>query len=322
MLCSLSLYKAIKKKFPDSHITLVAAKTNYAIPFFDINPYIDRVLIYDKTSYKTILNFYKQLRDRKYKIGFVPSTIVLSRTSHIINFLSGAKKRIGADTIDGKKNKLAYLLNVKNDFHWNGKHQLKRNLEIAELAKCFLTEDELSEIKIDYSENEINSAKSFVEENFPDHTKKIIAFHPGAGKLSNTWSTDNFIELIKKIYAQYNNYILITSGWTDDNIVQKIKDELNKSSIKYEVLNNAPVKKLGAILSLVDLYITNDTGTMHIAGYSGVKVIALFGPTDPNEWAPNTKTSYYIKSKSDDIDSISVEDVFQLTEKALNESIL
>jgi len=320
MLCSLSLYKAIKKKYPDCHITLVTAKTNYEIPFFDINPYIDRVLIYDKSSLKTIFNFYKQLRDRKYQIGFVPSTIVLSRTSHIINFLSGAKKRIRANTIDGQKNNLAYLLNVKNDFNWNGKHQLKRNLEIAELAECFLTEDDLSEIMIDYSEDEINSAKSFVEENFPDHTKKIIAFHPGAGKVANTWSVEKFLGLIKEIYRKHQNYILITSGWTDKPIIEIIIKELNNNSINHKVVHNLPVKKLGAVLSLVDLYITNDTGTMHIAGYSGVKLIALFGPTDPNEWAPKKKTSYYIKSKSDDIDSISVEDVFLLAETFLSKT--
>ncbi len=322
MLCSLSLYKAIKKKYPACHITLVAAKTNYEIPFFDINPHIDRVLIYDKSSLKTILKFYNQLRDRKYKIGFVPSTIVLSRTSHIINYLSGAKKRVGVNSIDNKKNKVAYLLNVKKDFYWKGKHQLKRNLEIAEIANFSLSEKELSEIKIEYKEADINFAKTFIEKVFPDRTKKIIAFHPGAGKVSNTWSSDKFIELIKKIYVQYNNYILITSGWTDDIIVQKIKDELNKSSIKYEVLNNAPIKNLGAILAMVDLYITNDTGTMHIAGYSGAKLIALFGPTDPNEWAPITMTSHYIKSVSDNINEIFVDEVFKLAKNILNGSNL
>lgn len=322
MLCSLSLYKAIKTKYPDCNITLVAAKTNYEIPFFEINPYINRVLIYDKSSFKKILNFYKQLRDRKYQIGFVPSTIVLSRTSHIINFLSGAKKRVGVKSIDGKQNELSYLLNVKKDFQWKGKHQLKRNLEIAEEADCHLTDNGLSVIKIEFNEEEIISAKNFIKGIFPDQSKKIIAFHPGAGKVANTWSTEKFIELIKKIYDNYSNYILITSGWTDEVIINKIADELDKLSIKYERLHNYPVKKLGAILSETDLYITNDTGTMHIAGFSGVKLISLFGPTDPNEWAPKTKTSHYVKSNSNDINDISVEEVFYLAEKILNESDL
>ena len=58
MLCSLTLYKALKKKYPDSRITLVAAKTNYEIPFFEINPYLDRVIVFDKSSPKNNFEFY------------------------------------------------------------------------------------------------------------------------------------------------------------------------------------------------------------------------------------------------------------------------
>jgi ADP-heptose:LPS heptosyltransferase len=319
MLCSLSLYKAIKKKYPDSHITLVAANTNYPIPFFEINPYIDRVLIYDKSSLKNILNFYKQLRDRKYDYGFVPSTIAFSRTSHIINFLSAAERRIGVNSIDRIKNKSACLLNYKSDFNWKDKHQLIRNLEIAKLAGFDLTEDEIKDIKFSFTESEITFAKKFLNESFNDLSKRIIAFHPGAGKKENSYPTDKFIQLIKMIYEKFKNHILITSGLTDDLIISKIKSELDNKKIDYTIAHNFPVKKLGAILSLVDLYITNDTGTMHIAGFSGAKMISLFGPTNPDEWAPRNKNSFFVKSKTGKIVDISVEEIFTLAEKLLEQ---
>lgn len=318
MLCSLSLYKAIKKKYPESHITLIVAKTNYQIPFFDINPYVNRVLIYDKSSYKTILNFYRQLRDREYDYGFVPSTIKVSRTSHIINFLSGAKIRIGVNSIDEVKNKSSFLLNLKDDFNWEGKHQLIRNLEIAQLAGLDLTEEELKEIKLTFSDEDISFAKNFIRENFPDRAKKIIAFHPGAGKSANIYPTENFIRLIQKLYQQFNNHILLTSGWTDETILSRVIAALEQDGIRYKVVHNLPIKKLGALLSMIDLYITNDTGTMHIAGFSGAKLISLFGPTDPNEWAPLNENSFYIKSTTNKIKDIDVEDIFTLAQKILN----
>lgn len=317
MLCSLSLYKAIKKKYPESHITLVASKTNYEIPYFDINPFIDRVLIFDKSSSKSVFDFYKRLRDRKYDFGFVPSTIKISRTSHIINFLSGAKIRVGVNSIDGIKNKSALLLNLKSDFNWENKHQLFRNLEIAQLAGFNLTKEEIEEIKLPLGEEDISFAKNFLLENFPDASKKIIAFHPGAGKVANTYPSEKFLDLIRKIYKRYNNYILLTSGWTDDIIIGNITAGLDKDLISYKVLHNLPVKKLAAILSLVDLYVTNDTGTMHIAGFSGTKMISLFGPTNPDEWAPLSKNSYWIKSPTGKIEDISVDDIFYLFSKLL-----
>ncbi|MCL6493473.1 MAG: hypothetical protein K6T54_01705 [Ignavibacterium sp.] len=313
------MYKAIKKKYPESHITLVASKTNYQIPFFDINPFVDRVLIYDKSSNKTILNFFMQLRDRNYHFGFVPSTIKVSRTSHIINCLSGAKIRVGVKSIDGIKNKSSFLLNLKADFNWKDKHQLIRNLEIARLAGFDLSDDELKNIKIEFSDDDILFAKNFIRENFPDRTKKIIAFHPGAGKIDNTYPAEKFLELIKKIYKAYNNYVLLTSGWTDEKIINKISSQLDEQSIKYKVLHNLSVKKLGAVLSMIDLYITNDTGTMHIAGFSGVKMISLFGPTNPNEWAPRNNNSFFIKSLTGKIKDIFVAEIFNLSQQILNE---
>ena len=150
MLCSLTLYKGLKKSFPGSRITLVAAKTNYEIPFFDINPFVDRVIVFDKSSLLKIISFIKSLRSLKYDLGLVPSTIVLSRTSHIINWLSGAKKRVGVNSIDGKLNPSNKYLNVKSDFLWDGIHQSLRNLDIINQINCDLSTEEIMDIKLFY----------------------------------------------------------------------------------------------------------------------------------------------------------------------------
>ncbi|MBF0218645.1 MAG: glycosyltransferase family 9 protein [Gammaproteobacteria bacterium] len=317
MLCSLTLYKAIKTKYPDSQITLVAAKTNYEIPFFDINPYIDRVLIFDKSSVKAIFNFLKNLRDRKYTFGFVPSTIKISTTSHIINFISGAKNRVGVKSIDGKVNKSHILLNVKSDFLWKNTHQSERNLQVANLINCNISENSRHLIKLNSSDSDLDFAKNFISSYFPDRTKNIVALHPGAGKKSNTWDSNNYIKLIKDIYTELNCYILITSGPTDEIIINHIHSELTKANIDFMLLTNTSIKKLAAILPMVDLYITNDTGTMHIAGYSCTKMVALFGPTNPLEWAPKGNNQNYIKSATGNINDINPEEVFMFVKTSL-----
>lgn len=320
MLCSLTLYKALKKKYPDSQITLVAAKTNYEIPFFHINPHLDRVIVFDKSSIKTIIKFIKELRSRKYQMGIVPSTIVLSRTSHIINWISGAKIRVGVKSIDGKENGSHKYLNINSDFNWKEKHQLIRNLEVVKQIGCDLSEEEIKSIRISFSKEEFSFAKDFIEKNFLDKKRSVITFHPGAGKEANIWDKNNFIELIKKLYNEFNNYVLITSGWTDEKIVEPICNELQLANIEYKVLHNAPIKKLGAVLSLVSLYITNDTGTMHIAGYSGANMISLFGPTNPNEWAPKGENQKHIKSDDKNINNITIDEVFTLTKTFLSDN--
>ena len=317
MLCSLTLYKALKKKHPDAQITLVASKTNYEIPFFDINPFVDRVLIFDKSSLKTILKFIKNLRSRKYQIGIVPSTIVLSRTSHIINFISGVKIRVGVSSIDGKINESQKYLNVSSDFIWKDSHQTQRNLDVVKQIGCDFSEEDINSIKIDFTKEDLEFANEFISTNFPNKIKKLIAIHPGAGKGTNIWDKKYFIELIKKLNNYFDINVLFTSGWTDDKILTEFGKELNLVKIVHKILHNAPLKKLGAVLSLVNLYITNDTGTMHIAGYSGAKMISIFGQTNPTEWAPKGRNLRHIKAKDNKINSIVVDEVFELAKTFL-----
>ena len=50
------------------------------------------------------------------------------------------------------------------------------------------------------------------------------------------------------------------------------------------------------MLKHTDLYITNDTGTMHVAGGVNANIVSLFGPTHGYEWAPKGDNKVYIQS--------------------------
>lgn len=318
MICSLPLYAALKKKFPGARITLIAAKTNYPIPLKDINPFLDHVIVYDKSSLKTIFKFYRELRKVKYHIGIVTSTFAYSTTSHIINYLSGAKVRVGVNSIDGEKNKGAGYLNVKKDFYWDRekKHQSERNLDVIRQIGCDLTPEETENTGIILSEKDETEANNFIAKHFNDKSRKIIAVHPGAGKIQNIWPVDNFFDIISRLYEKYNNYVLITCGPMDRDIVDRLTTGLLEKGIEY-VIENLPQKQLCAVLKKTDLYITNDTGTMHLAASSGTKLIGLFGPTKTYEWAPRGKNQRYIQAESGKIEDISVQEVFELSEKIL-----
>jgi ADP-heptose:LPS heptosyltransferase len=313
MICSLPLYAALKKRFPTAKITLVAAKTNYPIHIKKINPHIDRIITLDRSTLKSSIKFLKELRKTKYQIGVVPSTIALSSTSHIISFLSGTKIRVGVRSIDGEKNKNSYLLNVKNDFNWKGlkKHQRDRNLDIVEQIGCSLTCEELKNIKLTISQEDVFFAESFLTESFPNKTKNLIGIHPGAGKKENVWDIENFISLIKKLNNIYKSNFLITAGYSDKNILERITTFMSNENINFAVAENFEVTKLCAVLKYTDLFVTNDTGPMHIAASSGTSILALFGPTKSYEWGPTGDNSISIQSPADDINKITVEEVLQ-----------
>jgi ADP-heptose:LPS heptosyltransferase len=70
-----------------------------------------------------------------------------------------------------------------------------------------------------------------------------------------------------------------------------------------------PVTKLAAWFRSCDLMICNDTGVMHLAAAVGVPTVALFGPTDPQEWTPKGDHVRSVAGKDQAVNSITVEEV-------------
>jgi len=314
MLCSLPLFAALKKKYPEAKITLVASVTNYSIVFGDVNPYINDVLIFNKSTVPHIFRFIKKLRQTKFDLGIVPSTVSISRTSHFLNYISKAKVRVGVKSLNSKINKTEFLLHIKSDFHWDTKrlHQTERNLDIVRQIGCDLTNEDKNNLRLGFSTKEKNFASEFFKKNCPDKSRKRIAFQPGAGKIPNRWHINHFTDLIERICDRYNPYVIINSGPIDKDVTDILIPKLAEKNIK-PIIIYYPIRETGAILERCDILISNDTGTMHVAAMVNIKVIGLFGPTESYEWSPVNEQGTSIQSKTKNIDEITVDEVFRKT---------
>ena len=120
--------------------------------------------------------------------------------------------------------------------------------------------------------------------------------------------------LIKKIESNYPANFYLTGGWAE-------KDELNYLTehidIKFGQFINRPIPHIAALISMSDLFISNDTGIMHVAGTTNTPQITIFGPTNPFNWAPIGLNKYFIR-KSELIDDVSVDEVYHLCELILS----
>lgn len=318
MLCSTPLFAALKSKFRNASITLVASPFNCRM-FEGGSEYVDNLIKFDKSKPASFFNLIRTVRKRKYEIGIVPSTVSASSTSHYINFLSGARIRIGAASINGRKNKSAGLLTDSVDFNWSGKeiHQTERNLDYGRLLGADYTEAERKKVRIKLNTGEIKFSKDFFRENFPDKDRKVFAFHAGAGKAKNRWSPDRFIKLIEMLRSKFECYIMLTSGYMDREVTDYLLPKLEKKKIKPVIIEKPHLKYIATVLAEADLYVTNDTGLMHVAAFVNAKVIGLFGPTKAYEWGPQNEFGRSIQSPSEDIDKITVEKVFEESEKLI-----
>ncbi len=108
------------------------------------------------------------------------------------------------------------------------------------------------------------------------------------------------------------DFYLINSG-TQNSTVNFIKKNINFS---IKLLTNRSIEEIAAVISKSDLFISNDSVIMQIAGSTATPQISIFGPTNPFNWAPIGANKYFIR-KSELIDDIAVDDVYHLCELIL-----
>ncbi|MGR3179567.1 MAG: glycosyltransferase family 9 protein [Candidatus Anammoxibacter sp.] len=117
-----------------------------------------------------------------------------------------------------------------------------------------------------------------------NNDEPIVAIHPGSGSKKKNWPTQNFVEVAKCLTKKHEIKLLVISGPADEAVVSVLKENINKNAIS--VLENAPLSSLAAVLARVDCFLGNDSGISHIAAAVGVSSLLIFGPTDPDVWAP------------------------------------
>lgn len=313
MLCTYPLLAALRKKFPTAKLTLVASPENENIIDPDTDNYVDYLIVYDKRSIVKIIEFIKLLVKHRYDIGIVPSTVSFSRTSHLINFLSRSKIRIGVLEIDGKRNPSSKYLNIAGKFEWEESklHQAERMIEIVRQIGCSLTRDEISKLEIQLTPQEVAFAQVFLNTNFPNKTAPIFAFFCGAGKPKNRWEVENFKQLILMLREKYKSQILIVLGKADIELTRELFYKVSSSFEGVVKLQESNIRKVVAVLKQCDLFVSNDTGIMHAAAFVNTPVIGLFGPTRGYEWGPLNKRGAFIQSPTENINDLKPDVVYE-----------
>ncbi len=310
MLCVVPLLRALRARYPSSFIALMASPVNYAV-MLNLR-YVDELIRFDKAEFIgkeggslfRFPGFVKRLRALHCSVAVVPSTVSTSFTSDLLAWLSGARIRVGAGSMDGIDNPSGFFFTHPQDLDWRKRqkvHQVRRNIEIWPEP---LPVPDFS-LEITLSEHKLIEGKSFVD-NIKGTSKKVIVYHPGAGKVPNRWPAQSFAEAANELSKSEQAAVLITSGPMDQEPVAAMVAGLAGD---HHVVDNQPIRQVAAILQSADLVITNDTGIMHVAAGVGTPVLSLFGPTDPEQWAPIGSRHRYLRGEGGRIGNIRSEDV-------------
>ena len=255
------VFRSLKKHFPNKKLIVVMNPSNYKL--FGTNPYIDEIMLYSGKT-KHFFSFLLQLKRKKPKLILLLHSNDPQATS--VSVLAGAKYII---KIPNDKNKL-------NIYHTNppiksveNKHGIFNRLKTLEFLGIKENDCKMDLVLKDEWKQEVDNF-------FKDDNSKLIGFQIGASTISRMWFNEKWIELGKRLLKIYPDIKIVLTGAPNEKY---LTDEVEKGINDKRVLNLAGKFSLGgaaALIDKLDLFITPDTGPLHIAIALKTPTIAFF----------------------------------------------
>jgi lipopolysaccharide heptosyltransferase II len=282
---TLPALRALRLANPESRIALLVKP--WVSPVFEKDPNIDELIIYSERhkGVKGRLRLAGELRGHGFRRAVLFQNAI---DAAIITFLAGIPERIGYSR-DARRALLTKA--VPFDRHARGLHHVGYYLNLLEKAGFDV---KASQPWIYLSLEERLEARA----ELAGLRRPVVAINPGASYgSSKRWHPSRFAEVTTRIIDELDGSAVLLGGPAETGIAEEILEGIRARSSGEDVTSGpAPrvrmmagsttLRKLIALLSEVDLLVTNDSGPMHIGYAVGTPVVAVFGSTSPELTGP------------------------------------
>ena len=141
-------------------------------------------------------------------------------------------------------------------------------------------------------------------------SRPIVAIHPASGSEKKNWSLQNWIELFSSggdsLIGGKCFSLLVISGEADQAQTEQLEREWGDRNVRFA--KGLPLPHLAAVLEQ-SIFIGHDSGISHLAAAAGANCLLLFGPTNPNVWAPQNKNVQVLRAPNGSLSDLGIEPV-------------
>ena len=269
---------AIRQAFPKAEITLLVKPA--VAELFQHHPAIDHLLVYEhrgrhaRLSGKWALG--SELRRGRFDVSILFQNAF---EAALLACLAGIPRRYGYAT-DGRGFLLSDAITVPNRTALA--HQTQYYLD---LLRPLGIPSSPTAPRLFVSQAEEERMRERLAEAGIQATDPLVGINPGSTYGSaKRWLPERFAEATDRVVEQFGGRVVIVGATGEEGLGQAIAEKMR---LKPVVLSGrTSIRELMAVIKRCGLFLTNDTGPMHIAAAFGVPVVAIFGPTDFRTTSP------------------------------------
>lgn len=265
---------AIRTQYPNAHITWAVHEQFATI--LPGKPWIDEVFIVEKEKLKSfsyLRSLWKELHSRHFDITLDLQSIAKSA---IVSAVSGAKKRYAYwELREG-----SWLVNTALEGPHKYGHVIERYLDTARALGCKV--DEIN-FPLPSFDEAVTSLKNTMDRKGFSIEEPYIVIAPGARWIVKEWPLTSYHQLCKSLLKKGHRIVLIGAA-SDADKGKTIMDGLTGNICN--LIGCTTLPELVELIRRSTLYLSADTGPLHIANALKVPLIALFGTTSPERTGP------------------------------------
>ncbi len=285
ILC-LPALMSLRKNFPGVELWVTASEWTKGI-FVPLDWISGTISLSNKNSYKNIRLDAQELKSHAFDAGILFTN---SFGSALLFSLAKIPQRWGY-VRDGRQ--LLLTKRVRTSPLEAPRHHIQYYLTlVSELG----LNTEPAKLDFPLTDEAVSQAKDLFRSLSVDLNKPIVILSPGASYgPAKRWPAPFFSRLATLLQTHQDAEVLIIGSETDEEIARSIAADMSKKP--KDLTGKTTLPQLAGSISLSALFVTNDSGPMHLANALKVPVVAIFGPTDPRITGPYQKPSKVLQKK-------------------------
>ena len=263
-------FSSLRRAYPQARIVAAARPWTYGL--LRAFPWVDGVLPLGEGKWRAFSALGKALRGERVHCAWI---LPNGFRAALLARWSGAKRRVGYAT-GGRGRLLSHPVAPPPGIP----HLVDYYLGLLD-AQGHETQAEVEDFSI------APAARAFAENLLGERAgdAPLVGVHPGAFfGASKTWPPEYFGELIRRLVEGEGARVFILDGAAERALAERL-DALS-GGCAINLAGKDTLETLPAVLSCLDVFISGDTGPLHVAVLTGTATIALFGPTDYRRTAP------------------------------------
>ncbi len=312
---SLPALRGIRERFPHARITVAVGKPGAEVidlsGHADATLEVDRVALRDGPKLVSIARILKLVsRVRKAKFDFVIDLHSLSETN-LLGFFSGAPHRLYSRR-PGRS--LDYLANFKPrpPKEEKDRHLVDRYLDVIKplgIQNLIRTPNLKTSPAGDFA------VEALLKKEKAQSGTLLIGLYPGAGHIGRRWPLERFAELADYLIRNDRVRVIVFAGPEESELIPRMRSLFPATTILFDRLT---IQQLASAQARLTLFISNDTGPVHIAAAVGTPVIAVLDRPTPHSFIPVGNHHRIICGTT--IRNITVDEVYKAAHEQLASS--